>query len=309
MKISPGRDLLYIRSRKLLAADRAGGGLRLKTSDPSLMAAPRRGKTLRRILYQTLPLETYLLLLSQGLFLAYRLGLLRGNHLYKYLYFLPDVIRRGDVALDIGANLGYYTRLLAQWVGAQGQVHAVEPVEVILKVLRRNVRAFAQVTVHPYALGPADQAIQLGNKTRQSTGFMASGSNFVLEQPAEGEIDTFEAQMRRPQGLFGALDRIDFIKIDIEGYENALLPHLADLIRQHQPMVLIESRREPRTETIRQLEALGMSGYVLEGAYLIPLAQMPISQEDMFFLFPKHRERVQAYLQPQKGGGNGHQGQ
>lgn len=260
------------------------------------MAAPRRGKTLRRLLYQILPLETYLYLLSNGFFIAYRLGLLRSNHLYKYPYFLPDVIRQGDVAIDIGANLGYYSRLLAQWVGTQGQVHAVEPVEVILKVLRRNVQAFSQVKVHPYALGPEDKAIQLGNKTRQSAGFMASGSNFVLEQPAEGELDTFEAQMRHPQGLFGKLNRIDFIKIDIEGYETALLPHLADLIWQHQPMVLIESRREQRPETIRQLEALDMSGYVLEGAHLIPLAEMPISQEDMFFLYPKHRERVQAYL-------------
>lgn len=256
----------------------------------------RRGQTLRRLLYQALPLETYLWLLSKGFFAAYRLGLLRDNHLYKYPYFLPQVIRRGEVAIDIGANLGYFTVLLADWVGPQGHVHAVEPVEVILKVLRRNAAHRPNVTIHPYALGPQDAAIQLGNQTRRHTGFMASGSNFVLEGEAAPDIDTFPAQMRHPQSLFGGLTRLDFLKVDIEGYETALLPELTGLIQQHEPMILIESRYERRQVVIRQLEALGMRGYVLVGTQLVPVASLPISQEDMFFLFPRHQDRVQGFL-------------
>jgi FkbM family methyltransferase len=239
--------------------------------------------------------------LSRGFFLSYRLGLLRSNHLYKYPYFLPRVIQRDDVVIDIGANLGYFTVLLSRWVGPKGHVHAVEPVEVILRVLRRNADHLRNVTIHPYALGPRDAEIQLGNQTRQHTGFMASGSNFVLEKaPETEEIDLFPAQMRRPQGLFADFTRLDFMKIDIEGYEVALLPELTALIQQHRPMLLIESRYDNRKEIISQLTALGMQGYVLEGEQLIPVAALPASQEDMLFVFPRHQERIGAFVAADK---------
>ena len=69
-----------------------------------------------------------------------------------------DVIRHllpvGGCAIDLGANFGLYTRFLAEAVGSEGTVHAVEPVPATFDVLRTNVRrlGLSTVTVHNVAV-------------------------------------------------------------------------------------------------------------------------------------------------------------
>jgi SAM-dependent methyltransferase len=113
----------------------------------------RKGKSLRRFLYKNLSFEQYLWLLSQGYFFTFRTGLLKGNPLYKYPYFIPQLVETGDYVLDIGANLGYFTTLFARLVGPKGKVFAVEPVEPVLKVLGWNTRGYKNIEIVPFALG------------------------------------------------------------------------------------------------------------------------------------------------------------
>lgn len=95
---------------------------------------------LHKILYRTLPLEGYLRAVSRLFFISYRLGLGRRSAATEYVYHLPRLAKAGDTAIDIGANLGYYARPLSEIVGTAGRVHAVEPVPVVCRVLRRNLR-------------------------------------------------------------------------------------------------------------------------------------------------------------------------
>ena len=92
------------------------------------------GKLLHRLLYRVLSLEGYLRVVSRLFFLARALGIGRRGRALEYNYHLPQLLRRGDIAIDIGANLGYYTRPMADIVGAEGRVYAVEPVPVIFSV-------------------------------------------------------------------------------------------------------------------------------------------------------------------------------
>ena len=82
------------------------------------------GKLFHRLLYRLLSLEGYLRVVSRLFFLNRWLGLGRTGRALEYNYHLPQLVRRGDVAIDIGANLGYYTRPLADIVGAEGKVYA-----------------------------------------------------------------------------------------------------------------------------------------------------------------------------------------
>ena len=89
-------------------------------------------KTLiHKILYRTLPLEGYLRAVSRLFFLWQRLGIGRYAPATEYVYHLPRLVRAGDTAVDIGANLGYYARTLSRLAGPAGRVYAVEPVPPI----------------------------------------------------------------------------------------------------------------------------------------------------------------------------------
>ena len=106
------------------------------------------GKLFHRILYRLLSLENYLRVVSRLYFLYRSLGLGRRGRALEYVYHLPQLVREGDTAIDIGANLGYYARPIASIVGSRGHLYAVEPVPVIFGVLERNMRGCDNATLY-----------------------------------------------------------------------------------------------------------------------------------------------------------------
>ena len=220
-----------------------------------------------------LPFEQYLYVLSRGYLFAYRRGWLRSNPYYQYPYFVPKLLRKGDTVIDIGANLGYYTTVFAEAVGKSGQVIAVEPVTPVRRVLERNTKQYPQVRILPYALGTEDKPIALGNDTLTRDGYVASGSHYVLDrhntEASSAEVE-FDAEMRRASTLFADLERVDFIKIDIEGYETVVMPELRGLLERHFPIVLMETNGSKRVEMLRYMKELSYTPYILKEGNLIP---------------------------------------
>lgn len=221
------------------------------------------GKLLHRLLYRALSLEGYLRVVSRLFFIARALGIGRRGRALEYNYHLPQLLRRGDIAIDIGANLGYYTRPMADIVGAEGRVYAVEPVPVIFSVLERNVRGRGNVSLMNYALGEQDGTIEMANDSVAEAGYFGTGRNFVSEGKLSMQAIRFSAQMRRGSELFGALERVDFIKCDIEGYERVVIPELRPIIERNHPTVLIETDGQTREQIIDIFSAMGYKAYML----------------------------------------------
>ena len=199
------------------------------------------GKFIHKILYRTLPLEGYLRAVSRLFFLWQRMGIGREAPATEYVYHLPKLVRAGDTCIDIGANLGYYARTISRLAGPAGKVYAVEPVAPIRKVLSRN-----------------------------------------LVNDAGGRADVeFTAQMRRGSELFGKLERLDFIKCDIEGYEVIVMREMRPLLERHRPTVLIETGGENRPQIVALFTELGYTGYTLDRGREIPLTDD--SSKDIIF--------------------------
>ena len=241
------------------------------------------GKLFHRLLYRLLSLEGYLRVVSRLFFLNRWLGLGRTGRALEYNYHLPQLVRKGDVAIDIGANLGYYTRPLADIVGVEGTVYAVEPVPVIFSVLERNVRGCKNVHLLNYALGKEECDVEMANDSVAEVGYFGTGRNFVSEGALSKSAVRFTARMRRGSDLFGGLERIDFIKCDIEGYERVVMPELRTLIERHHPTVLIETDGETRHEIIEMFSEMGYRAYILEAGREVALKAE--SDKDIIFRF------------------------
>lgn len=129
---------------------------------------------------------------------------------------LLDRLRPGDVFVDGGANIGYYTVLAARRVGPSGQVIGIEPIPPTLGQLRRNVaeNGASNVALHAVALGAAPGVLVL----------QVAGGMYGLGSPDSREGgQAFEVPVATLDSLCGGLPRIALVKLDVEGGELAAL--------------------------------------------------------------------------------------
>ena len=241
------------------------------------------GKLFHRLLYRLLPLGGYLRVVSRMFFIYRAFGIGRHGRALEYNYHLPQLVGQGATAIDIGANLGYYTRPLSAIVGDAGHVYAVEPVPVIFEVLKRNVAGRKNVTLLNYALGSEESTIEMANDSVAAAGYFGTGRNFVSDGELSGEAIKFSAEMRRGSELFANLERVDFIKCDIEGYERVVIPEMRAIIECHHPTVLIETDGDTRQEIIEMFTQMGYRAYMLEAGREVALDAA--SDKDIIFRY------------------------
>jgi FkbM family methyltransferase len=257
----------------------------------------RKGNLVRRILYKYLPLESYFRILSSLYLTAFNWGLLKGNKLYEYPYFLKNFVIKGDTCIDIGANLGYYSTVLSKLAGPKGKVYAVEPVEPVRKVLEKNTSRYKNIEILPYALGEEDTSIQISNTTFREKGFLASGSFFVSDSKSgrlPDESIAFTAVMKKGSKLFAHLDRLDFVKCDIEGYEIVVLPELEPILLKFRPVLLVETAGSNREKLLERFSKNGYEGFILDENRLTA-ADMS-GTKDIFFIPEEKNELIGPFL-------------
>jgi FkbM family methyltransferase len=130
---------------------------------------------------------------------------------------IAGLVRPGMVVADIGANLGYFTLLMADLVGPRGRVHAFEPNPSMIDRLRRSldVNGFApRAAVHHVALGARDgeRVIFAAPPGEPKNGHIVRCAD--VEPPAGGAImETVRLDSRQDWRA------VEFAKIDVEGAE------------------------------------------------------------------------------------------
>jgi FkbM family methyltransferase len=199
-------------------------------------------KKIKSLLNRILGRENYLRLTSRLFFFSFRQGWLRNNPAYYNHYFVRHLIKPDSTVIDIGANLGYYTVEFNRLVRPSGLVLAVEPIPHYRKVLLRNIRNMPLVKVLPYALGKEEGIISMGlpGRDKHRHGLMK-----VLSEKEKADVtDSIEVPVKNPATLFAPLEKIDFIKCDIEGYEVPVIPAMMELIEKHRPVLQVETDGE-----------------------------------------------------------------
>ncbi|GHT12264.1 hypothetical protein FACS189426_15370 [Bacteroidia bacterium] len=222
-------------------------------------------KRFKGFIFKSLGLKNYLRILQRSYFLLYKMGFLKGNASYAYHYFVKRLIKKGDVVVDIGANLGYYSILFAKWTGSSGKVFSVEPIAVYNQIFNEQAKKYAHITLYPYALGLEEKKIELVSSSQ--TGVLNTGLPHVYDPQKDGSIESqqfkFEAQMKIPSVLFQDLERIDYIKCDIEGFEYTVLSNMKEIIRKCKPKVQVEVWADEEENILQLFDELGYTPYKL----------------------------------------------
>jgi FkbM family methyltransferase len=151
----------------------------------------------------------------------------------------------GDVALDVGGCWGETALWLAHEVGAGGHVHTFEPSSqnllLLASNLERNSALVSRISVHASPL-----AAQAGREIWVDDA-VAAGATTHDEAPDAGGravtpavTDAIDALVAR-----GALDRVDFVKVDVEGAELEVLRGAAHTLRTQQPRLALAAYHRP----------------------------------------------------------------
>ena len=159
------------------------------------------------------------------------------------------LVRPGDVVFDVGANVGAHTLHFAQLVGPEGQVHAFEPTDFAVAKLRKNLalnpELVARVAPHQLFLsaeGPEELPKEICSSwpvdrwTAKSISAELNERHLGLVKSVQGAVgitgDAFFAAQR--------LERLDLIKIDVDGNECAVLNGLHRTLEEFRPKIIIE---------------------------------------------------------------------
>ena len=192
--------------------------------------------------------------------------------------FSPHLPPEG-IAVDVGAHAGQFTKLFSGMC-PQGHVYAFEPGSYALSLLRKATARRANVTIHPYGLGDVEGAATL-NVPIKDSGSVGFGLSFVGDAnavPRKVMTETVNIRHLDDVVIEHAIPRVDFIKLDIEGFELRMLVGARETLKRFGPALFVEV-------TEHSLARCGDSAQTLS-AYLQSLGYAPIGgwQENVLFV-------------------------
>lgn len=173
-------------------------------------------------------------------------------------------IFKGDVVVDVGAHIGAHTLALSELVGPFGKVYAFEPQREVWQVLRQNVmqnRSAGNTSVFQVALGDGTQGVmRYDAQDFRKKGNFGGVELRNMEGGDTGHLTDVHALDKFLIDWQVQPDRVDFIKIDVEGMERAVLKGAERLIRRWHPRLYVENDRPDKSAALLSfLQGLGYS--------------------------------------------------
>lgn len=183
---------------------------------------------------------------------------------------LSNVLKDGDVFVDIGANIGGYSMWSAKFVGNRGKVISLEPQPKVFERLKTNADLNPELNIIPLNVAAGEETATLmmsispTNDGEASLRRMGQGGGFV-EVKVLPLLDIIKGQN---------VDKIKAFKIDVEGYEETvLLPFFRNAPKSLFPQIIIMERGDEdwKTDLTKTLRGYGYKidhtfrmNYVLE---------------------------------------------
>ncbi len=156
---------------------------------------------------------------------------------YKRIYERFFSLKSGDTVIDAGAHIGSFTVMAAGEVGPSGRVVSLEPSNQNFEMLDRNVRSnhLTNVNILKLAAGSAEGTGELKLYNR-----LGGNSFYVRKVPQTGsehvKITTLDSVFQQLK-----LARVDFVKIDVEGYELEVLTGASKILGDYHPKIVLET--------------------------------------------------------------------
>lgn len=190
-----------------------------------------------------------------------------------------QLVSPGTIAVDLGANIGFYTKALSDLVGPTGQVFSVEPVPQTFAILSRNVRGLRMTNVT--CLNVAVD-VKAGEVVMNIPEYESGGLDYYRAQIVSDDSQYKSAPGRQVRVKTATLDSIvsggksvSFVKADVEGNELKMLAGGEMVLKKHRPIWLVEvwgnpAEGGPAGRLFQVFEDVSYSAWSFNGRKLTP---------------------------------------
>jgi FkbM family methyltransferase len=160
--------------------------------------------------------------------------------------FFKKFIKKGDLVIDIGANIGDTTVLMALAAGSSGITLGFEPNPFVYKILEKNAslnKEKQNIVPLPYAITIKEEEFYyISSEASFANGGISPTKNsihgkFIFPDKIKG----INLQVLLEQEYKDKLKNLSFIKIDTEGYDKEIIKSISDLIDKYKPAIVAES--------------------------------------------------------------------
>jgi FkbM family methyltransferase len=176
----------------------------------------------------------------------------RGMYEMGTMHFIQENLSAGDTFLDAGANIGVMSLVAATKVGSTGRVLAFEPHPKTRAILEKNkgLNGFDQIDIQALGLGSGKSKGTLFNENKNRGGASLMGY-------AENDVHGAEIQIVSLDEITDQLklDKLDLVKIDIEGWEFEMLRGAEATLVRFRPTIIVEIDLQRKLEggTVREM--------------------------------------------------------
>ena len=183
---------------------------------------------------------------------------------YKYEKKITNLVfkalKKDDVFIDVGAHVGYYSLLSAKIVGAKGKILCFEPNNDNFKILNENISLNKFNQIKYFEIGLSDYN---GEAQFYINPFNDGGSSLTKFTYPELELVTIKVAKLDTLIKDIALNKIDLIKIDVEGHQMKTLKGMEYTLQKFHPKIIVEfNDAVSREELINYLLKLHYSEFL-----------------------------------------------
>jgi FkbM family methyltransferase len=215
------------------------------------------------------------------------------------LIMLRNLIHDGDHVLDIGSNIGIYTKFLSIYVGESGKVYSIEPIPETFHFLENNIKKIHLDNVIPLNTAISDYS---GKVVMEVPKYDNAGDNYYeakIVTDTKKDLKSFEVDCSTLDQLFLKYNfQTSFIKCDVEGFEWNVFKCAGNLLKETGPALLIEINQDlttPDDKTEELLEFLKNKGYSI---YINQNNKLRAWKDEKkvnyYFLMPQHVNELKA---------------
>ena len=164
---------------------------------------------------------------------------------------LDRLIHPGDWVIDIGANVGHYTKRFSEIVGPDGRVIAFEPVPKTFSLLSANAQLFAHANVTLINAAVSDKFDVVGMALPTFPTGLANYYEAHIPTTAGSDFSVLTMSL---DSLCIDQHHISLVKIDVEGHESFVLEGMKKLIKKWHPILIIETDSQDMVDDLQTLE-------------------------------------------------------
>ncbi|MEQ1799041.1 MAG: FkbM family methyltransferase [Lacibacter sp.] len=219
--------------------------------------------------------------------------------------FFSQFIKEGDLAIDIGANIGDTTVPMALCAGKNGLILGFDPNPYVFKILEVNAGLNKDKTnIHPlpFAISVTDETFYfISSEASFGNGGISTKKDikhgkFIYPDKVQGlNLKKFLKEKYEQW-----LTKLSFIKIDTEGYDKEIIKSIADLISEYKPVIIAESfgklTNGEKIELYQIIENLDYNIYYFEDFTIEGKVQKLTHENEI----TNYKETINIYATPKK---------